>query len=602
MRVDKEMANVRAAFTSGKMTPYDRKKYVWKLVYVNMMGYDVDFGHVEMINLLSQPTYAEKLVGYMATSVLMKNTDPQITLVVQAIKNDLQSTLDPVQCLALCAIANIGGKELADSVAGDVQRILLSRSIFPVVRKKAALCLLRLARINRELLPAEEWTKKLTGLLEDKNLGVILSVVTLVQGLAEKSPEIFDSCTGHLLVWLTKLAIQKTVPEDYLYHGVACPWLQVRILRTLQLFPIPALEASRVRLNEILVQIMNKTEVTKSVNRNNAEHCILFEAINLVIKQGEQSLPELRAKAVAHLSKFINIREPNIRYLGLEAMTRLTALEGVADALRKQQATILFSLKDADISIRRRALDLLFALCNKEVAPPIVKELLTYLAIADWQIRDEMVLKTAILAERFAPDLRWYVDTILAVISIAGDHVSDEIWHRVVQIVTNHEDLQRYAAARMYAALEPATAHETAVKVGGYVLGEFGYLLNEEADGDAAVSGPQQFAALHQHFTKVGPATKAIQLSAYAKMQNLYPELRPIVLPVFNALTTVLDSELQQRAVEYLHLPDVGAETLAAVLDAMPAFPERASVLEEKLRKQKVCGPRACACVCVCVL
>lgn len=41
------------------------------------------------------------------------------------------------------------------------------------------------------------------------------------------------------------------------------------------------------RLNELLAHIMNKTEVTKSVNRNNAEHCILFEAVNLIMKQGE---------------------------------------------------------------------------------------------------------------------------------------------------------------------------------------------------------------------------------------------------------------------------------------------------------------------------
>ena len=91
-RVDKELANVRVAFTSGKASSYDKKKYVWKLVYINMMGYDVDFGHMEMISLVSSPTYAEKLVGYMATAVMLRNTDPQITLVVQAIKSDLQST------------------------------------------------------------------------------------------------------------------------------------------------------------------------------------------------------------------------------------------------------------------------------------------------------------------------------------------------------------------------------------------------------------------------------------------------------------------------------------------------------------------------------
>ena len=92
----------------------------------------------------------------------------------------------------------------------------------------------------------------------------------------------------------------------------------------------------------------------------------------------------------------------------------------------------MFSLKDADISIRRRALDLLFAMCDSSIAESVVKELLAYLAIADFAIKDEMVLKLAILAERFAPDLRWYVDTIMQLLSIAGDSVSDEIWHRVV--------------------------------------------------------------------------------------------------------------------------------------------------------------------------
>ena len=41
----------------------------------------------------------------------------------------------------------------------------------------------------------------------------------------------------------------------------------------------------RVRLNEVVGHILSKTEVTKSVNRNNAEHCVLFEAVNLLIKQ-----------------------------------------------------------------------------------------------------------------------------------------------------------------------------------------------------------------------------------------------------------------------------------------------------------------------------
>ena len=37
------------------------------------------------------------------------------------------------------------------------------------------------------------------------------------------------------------------------------------------------------------------------------------------------------------------------------------------------------------------------------------------------------VLKVAILAEKYAVDYTWYVDTILNLIRIAGDYVSEEV-------------------------------------------------------------------------------------------------------------------------------------------------------------------------------
>lgn len=63
--------------------------------------------------------------------------------------------------------------------------------------------------------------------------------------------------------------------------------------------------------------------------------------------------------------------------------------------------------KDADISIRRRALDLLFVMADESNGADIVEELVTYLATSDAAIREEMVLKIAILAEKFTDDLNW---------------------------------------------------------------------------------------------------------------------------------------------------------------------------------------------------
>lgn len=39
----------------------------------------------------------------------------------------------------------------------------------------------------------------------------------------------------------------------------------------------------------------------------------------------------------------------------------------------------------------------------------------------------EQVLKVAILAEKYAVDYTWYVDTILNLIRVAGDYVSEEV-------------------------------------------------------------------------------------------------------------------------------------------------------------------------------
>ena len=46
------------------------------------------------------------------------------------------------------------------------------------------------------------------------------------------------------------------------------------------------------------------------------------------------------------------------------------------------------------------------------------------------------------------------------------------------------------------------------------------------------MSGQDQFRVLHQHFMDVGPAAKALLLSTYAKLANLYPECRELVTPV----------------------------------------------------------------------
>jgi AP-2 complex subunit alpha len=342
-------------------------------------------------------------------------------------------------------------------------------------------------------------------------------------------------------------------------------------------------EDSHIRklIREALQKIMDSAlEMPKNVQQNNAQNAVLFEAINLVIHLDTEQ--DLMVQISQRLGKFIASRETNVRYLGLEAMTHLAARTENLDPIKKHQAIIIGSLRDRDISVRRQGLDLLYSMCDPTNAQAIVNELLRYLQSADYAIREEMVLKIAILTEKYATDVQWYVDISLRLIAMAGDHVSDEVWQRVIQITTNNEELQVYAAQTILQYIK-SDCHETLVKIGGYLLGEFGHLI---ADSKGC-SPIEQFMALSAKMRGCSSTTRAILLSCYVKYVNLFPEIKPQLLQAFRAYSHSLDSELQQRACEYLTLATMPTDDLLrTVCDEMPPYPERTSALLSRLHQK----------------
>jgi len=73
--------------------------------------------------------------------------------------------------------------------------------------------------------------------------------------------------------------------------------------------------------------------------------------------------------------------------------------------------------------------------------------------------------------------MQWYVDVVLALLERAGDFCTDDVWHRVVQLVTNNEGSQSYAAEQVMEVLQRGASHEALVCLAAYVLGEYGRLI-----------------------------------------------------------------------------------------------------------------------------
>ncbi|SPO05679.1 related to alpha-adaptin C [Cephalotrichum gorgonifer] len=580
-RINKELANIRQKFKDGNLSGYHKKKYVCKLLYIYILGWNVDFGHLEAVNLISANKYSEKQIGYLAMTLFLHEKHELLHLVVNSIRKDLLDNNELFNCLALHAIANIGGREMGEALSGEVHRLLISPASKSFVKKKAALTLLRLYRKHQDIVqPA--WAERIISLMDDPDIGVALSVTSLVMALSQDNLEQYKGAYAKAAARLKRILIDDEYTQDYLYYKVPCPWLQVKLLRLLQYFPPSEDTHIRTMIRDSLQKILEVAmEQTKNVQQNNAQNAVLFEAINLIIHLDTEDT--LMKQISSRLGKFIQSRETNVRYLGLDAMTHLAARTETLDPIKQHQDIIIGSLKDRDISVRRKGLDLLYSMCDSSNARAIVGELLHYLQNADFAIREEMVLKIAILTEKYATDVQWYVDISLRLIGMAGDHVSDEVWQRVIQIVTNNEELQVYAAQNALQYVKQDHCHETLVKIGAYILGEFGHLL-----ADQPHSSPiEQFLALQGKLAACTSGTRAMILSCFIKFVNLFPEIKPQLLGIFELYTHTLDSELQQRACEYLALASMPTDDLLrTVCDEMPPFPERESALLSRLHQR----------------
>ncbi|KAF8274096.1 Adaptor protein complex AP-2 alpha subunit [Lactarius quietus] len=556
-RINKEMANIRKKFKDGNLDGYQKKKYVAKVLYTYILGYKVDVAIWKR----------EKQIGYLAVTLLMHENSDFLRLVVNSIRKDLDENNEINNCLALHAIAN--AINITDFSEHGKEESGFNTT--PIV-SQASGC-----------HPAAEWALRIVSNMDDTDLGVVLCVTTLVMALAQDHLEPYAVCYQKAVDRLNRLVVEHEYSATYAYYKVPSPWLQVKLLKLLQYYPPSDDPTIRATLHQVLETIMNNSaEQTRNMQHNNAQRAVLFEAIGLAIHLDTNS--PLVGTAAVLLARFISSKETNVRYLGLDTLAHLAARADSLEAIKTHQAHVISSLRDRDISVRRRALDLLYSMCDVDNSEVIVGELLQYLKVADYALREEMVLKIAVLTEKYAGSYRWYVDTILELISAAGDHVGDEVWYRVVQIITNTEDLQAYAARVVFQRLRAPATHESLVKVGGYVLGEYGHLIaNEEG-----FSPIEQLHVLHTKSQFCAAPTRALLLTTYIKWVNVFPEIKAQLINIFERYRHVLDSELQQRACEFYALasrPD-DDELLQNVCEEIPPFPPRESALLTRLNKK----------------
>lgn len=106
----------------------------------------------------------------------------------------------------------------------------------PLVKKKAALTLLRLYRKYPAVMDLE-WAERIIALMDDPDIGVTLSVISLVMALLQDNLDKYRGSYVKAARRLHKVVVENECSADYHYYNVPCPWLQVKLLRLLQYYP-----------------------------------------------------------------------------------------------------------------------------------------------------------------------------------------------------------------------------------------------------------------------------------------------------------------------------------------------------------------------------
>jgi AP-2 complex subunit alpha len=584
-RVRKELSNILKNFKAESLTGYNRKKYIAKLLYIHLLGYSYDFGFPQMIELLTSPIFSEKQIGYITIGVYLNGNYDLVSLLIEHLRKEMKSVEnEPAQCLALAAAANIGGTQVAETLAPTILSVLTAARSSEFVKKKAALALVRLYReVPSTFVYTEQVGSVLAQLLQDPNFGVQISGCNLVLVLLVRCQAELQNLFPIALQQLTRIFFEFSIAPEYQYGRNPVPWLVTRYLRILQYKTVWS-QDDIAKVTRVIDVCLQKTELTLSVKEINANLMLLFEAVNLIVTT--QLTPQFLSRSATILGGFLSAQQSNVRYMSLETLTRLvSAAPDVIPSLDKHRQTLFQALRDPDNSIRRRALSLLYVLCTPESAEEIVAELLNYLKFADITMREPLCLKIAVLAESFMTDLAWYVDTILTLITLAGDECHDGVWHRVVQVISMNPQYQRYATLTSFNSMTSPTAHDRLVKLAAQLCGEYAHLIPNPPD---EVAGE-----LTKKYPSATSGTQAMIISALAKMGARCPPIREKVASFLGPLRASQQLEIQQRAIEYYTLLTANSNLLGIVFKPVPAFKPRESFLIKKVLETVELAPVA---------
>ncbi|KAM7414755.1 hypothetical protein PAMA_019525 [Pampus argenteus] len=541
--IQRELASIKEQVSSPNTSMRQMKELMVRAIYCEMLGYEASFSYIHAIKLAQQGAALEKRVGYLTVSLFLNESHELLLLLVNTVLKDLQSTNLIEVCMALTVVSQMFPKDMIPAILPLVEEKLTHPK--EIIRRKAVLALYKFYLIAPNQV--QHIHNKFRKALCDKDPGVMTASLHIYLQMIMENPEGYKDLAA-CFVTIMKQVVGGKLPMDFNYHSVPAPWLQIQLLRILSL-----LGKNDQRTSEIMYEVLDESLRRAEMNHN-ITYAILYECVKCIYTIYPKS--ELLEKAAKCIGNFVLSPKINLKYLGLKALTYVVQQD--PKLALQHQMTIIECLDHPDLIIKREVLELLFRITNAQNVTVIVEKMLDFLRSSkDDYTTIDLVGKVAELAEKYAPDNEWFIETMNTVFSLGGDMMQPDIPNSYLKLLSEgfdsvEEDRKlRLFAVDSYVSLlqgEPGKLPQRFLQVISWVLGEYSHLME-----DLEPAAVLRLLAKLLDMKHTSSETKSWVLMAMTKLCEGGAGVS-VAQEVSETYSSSMDTVLRQRAQELQHL------------------------------------------------
>ena len=490
------------------------KEFLVRILYVEMLGHDASFGYIKAVEMAASASLYHKRTGYLVCGACLPPTHEFRFMLVNQISRDLQAP-NVLECSGgvLACTAIITG-DMVPAVATEVQKLLTHDSA--TIRKKSIVCFHHFHQLDDMTVTREQLQDALRKSLCDKEPSVMGASLSVIEALIRTSQgseiQPFKELVPSLVSILKQIG-EHRLPGDYEYHRVPAPWMQLKLIRILGL-----LGQADHSTSQGMYEVLNTTLKNADAGIN-AGYAIVYECCFTICKIYPN--PTLLDAAADAISRFMQSRSNNVKYLGVTALAQM--VEQHPKYAAQHQLAVLDCLEDSDETLQRKTLDLLYRMTNPVNVEFIAAKLIDFITdsnTTDLFLKQVLTTRVCTIAEKYAPNNAWYISTISHLCQVAGEWVDFSVAQNLMSLLaegtgeSEEADTElRQAAIAIYVELlssaEVATLPSILIETMAWCLGEYAYL----SDTTSVVVVLEQLCVLAKNY-------KTLQSNSSGRMDD----------------------------------------------------------------------------------